>query len=77
MPSQNKESAEKSKPRRNLLLYYSGMAAQFLVVIGLMVLAGLKADQYLGVLFPIFIWLLPLLTIAGLIIKAVRDTSNK
>lgn len=77
MPSQNKGSTEKSKPQRNLLLYYSGMAAQFLVVIGLMVFIGLKADQYLDVIFPIFIWLLPLLTIAGLIIKAVRDTSNK
>jgi hypothetical protein len=53
------------------------MAAQFLVVIGLMVFIGLKADEYLKVSFPIFVWLLPLLIIAGLIIKAIRDTSNK
>jgi hypothetical protein len=77
MPSQNKSENNKSKPQRNLLLYYSGMAFQFLAVIGLTVFIGLKADQYLEVSFPIFIWSLPLLIIAGLIIKAVRDTSNK
>lgn len=77
MPSQNKTKNNNSKPQRNLLLYYSGMAFQFLAVIGLMVFIGLKADHYLGVSFPIFIWLLPLLIIAGLIFKAVRDTSNK
>jgi hypothetical protein len=77
MPSPNKSIEGKKKPQRNLLLYYSGMAAQFLVVIGLMVFIGLKADEYLKVSFPIFVWLLPLLIIAGLIIKAIRDTSNK
>lgn len=77
MPSQNKSENNKSKAPRNLLLYYSGMAFQFLAVIGLMVFIGLKADQYLDVSFPIFIWLLPLVIIAGLIFKAVRDTSNK
>jgi hypothetical protein len=77
MPSQNKTEKNNSKPQRNLLLYYSGMAFQFLAVIGLMVFIGLKADQYLAVSFPIFIWLLPLMIIAGLIFKAIRDTSNK
>jgi hypothetical protein len=76
MPSQNKSADNKDKPPRNILLYYSGMAAQFLVVIGIMVFAGLKLDNYMGVSFPVFVWLLPLLIIAGLIIKAVRDTSK-
>jgi hypothetical protein len=76
MPSQNKTSINKGKPPRNLLLYYSGMAIQFLVVIGLMVFAGLKVDNYLEVSFPVFVWLLPLMVITGLIIKAVRDTSK-
>ncbi len=76
MPSPNKSTDNKGKPPRNLLLYYSGMAAQFLVVIGLMVFAGLKLDNYLGVSFPVFVWLLPLMIIAGLIFKAVRDTSK-
>jgi len=77
MPSQNKFSGKNKKPQRNLLLVYSGLAAQFLAAIGLMVFIGLKADDYLGVSFPILVWLLPLLIITGLIIKAVRDTSKK
>jgi hypothetical protein len=52
------------------------MAAQFLFAIGIMVFAGLKVDNYTGVSFPVFVWLLPLIIIAGLIIKAVRDTSK-
>jgi hypothetical protein len=76
MPSPNNTPDKKDKPPRNLLLFYSGMAAQFLVVIGLMVFAGLKVDNYLGVSFPVFVWLLPLVIIAGLIFKAVRDTSK-
>ena len=76
MPSQNKTTDGQDKPNRNILLYYSGMAAQFLVVIGIMVFAGLKVDNYMGVSFPVFVWLLPLIIIAGLIIKAVRDTSK-
>lgn len=76
MPSPNKSTDNKGKPPGNLLLYYSGMAAQFLVVIGLMVFAGLKVDNYLGVSFPVFVWLLPLMVITGLILKAVRDTSK-
>jgi hypothetical protein len=77
MPSQNKFSGKNKKPQRNLLLLHSGLAAQFLATIGLMVFIGLKADEYLGVSFPILVWLLPLLIITGLIIKAIRDTSKK
>jgi hypothetical protein len=76
MPLPNKTTEDKAKPVKNLLLRYSGLAAQFLVAIGLMVFAGLKVDNYLGVSFPVFVWLLPLLVIAGLIIKALRDTSK-
>lgn len=76
MPSPNKTSDNKGKPPKNLLLFYSGMAAQFLVIIGLMVFVGLKVDNYLGVSFPVLVWLLPLIIIAGLIFKAVRDTSK-
>jgi hypothetical protein len=76
MPLPNKTTKDKTKPVKNLLLRYSGMAAQFLVAIGLMVYAGLKVDNYLGVSFPVFVWLLPLMVITGLIIKALRDTSK-
>lgn len=77
MPSQNKEDDSTKKSSNNLLLRYAGMAFQFLAVIGITVYAGYKADQWLALSFPVFVWLLPLIVITGLIIKVVRDTSKK
>jgi len=77
MLSQNKDENDPKKPGDNLLLRYAGMAFQFLVVIGITVYAGYKADQWLALSFPVFVWLLPLIVITGLIIKVVRDTSKK
>jgi hypothetical protein len=77
MQSQNKDEEAKKKFGDNLLLRYAGMAFQFLVVIGITVYAGYKADQWLALSFPVFVWLLPLIVITGLIIKVVRDTSKK
>lgn len=59
------------------LMEYAGMGAQFLVSIGVGVFLGNKADQWLKILFPLLVWLLPLLIITGLIIKIVKDTSRK
>ena len=77
MQSQNKDEEDRKKFGDNLLLRYAGMAFQFLVVIGITVYAGYKADQWLALSFPVFVWLLPLIVITGLIIKVVRDTSKK
>ena len=77
MQSQNKDKEANKKFGDNLLLRYAGMAFQFLVVIGITVYAGYKADQWLALSFPVFVWLLPLIVITGLIIKVVRDTSKK
>ena len=77
MQSQNKDEEDRKKFGDNLLLRYAGMAFQFLVVIGITVYAGYKADQWLALAFPVFVWLLPLIVITGLIIKVVRDTSKK
>jgi hypothetical protein len=53
------------------------MAARFLAVIGLLVYLGLKADSLIGTRFPIFVWMLPLLGILGLVVKAVVDTDKR
>jgi len=59
-----------------LLLEYTGMAAKYLVVLGISVWAGFKADQLISFDFPLFVWLLPFLCVVGLVIKAVLDTSK-
>ncbi len=59
------------------MMQYAGMATQFLVVTGITVFAGLKADQWLNWTVPIFVWVLPLLAIIGMIYTIIRRISNK
>lgn len=62
----------------NKQLYrYAGMAMQFLVSIGLGVFMGLKIDQWTGMSFPLFVWLLPLLIISGMLYFFIKDTSSR
>ena len=56
---------------------YAGLAMQFLVSIGICVFIGLKADEWLHISIPLFIWLLPLLAIAGVIYNILKDTAKK
>jgi Putative F0F1-ATPase subunit Ca2+/Mg2+ transporter len=76
MPSPNKEQ-DKKNSNKQVLYQYAGMATQFLVVIGIMVYAGLKADQWLNWPMPIWVWVLPLLAIVGMIYGIIRRISNK
>jgi hypothetical protein len=62
---------------QKLLLQYTGMAAKFLAVIGLLAYLGLRADRMVGIPFPILVWLLPLAGIVGLVVKAIVDTDKK
>ena len=62
---------------RNLLWRYAGLATQFLLGIGLCVFAGMKLDDWLKLNTPVAVWVLPLLLITGVIIKVVKDTSQK
>ncbi|HUZ59535.1 MAG TPA: AtpZ/AtpI family protein [Hanamia sp.] len=58
------------------LLQYAGMGMQFLVSIALGIFIGLKIDKWLHFSFPLLVWILPLLIIAGLTIKIIKDTSK-
>jgi hypothetical protein len=61
----------------NDLLRYAGLGAQILVSIGLAVFAGLKLDQWIGLPFPLLVWLLPLLVLSMMIVKLIKETSKK
>jgi hypothetical protein len=63
--------------RNKLLFQYAGFAAQLMVSLGLSVYVGLWADRKFHIKFPLLIWVLPLLVLAGMILKAIKDTSNK
>lgn len=68
---------KKPKSNSKLLLQYSGLAFQLLAAIGLAVYAGIYLDKWINTKFPLFLWLLPLTVIAGMIFKAIKDTSKK
>jgi len=63
--------------RRKELLRYAGLSAEVFASVGLSVFLGIKADKWLYVPFPVLAWLLPLLVILVLVIKLVKETSNR
>jgi Na+/H+-dicarboxylate symporter len=65
------------KNNNSLLLKYAGLATQLAIAIGLSLYIGLKLDDWLHFNSPIFVWLLPLLVIASVIFKIVKDTAPK
>lgn len=58
-------------------MYYASMAAQILTGLGLTTWAGLWLDKKKGNAKPMFTWLLPVLLLIGILIKAVKDTNKK
>ncbi len=65
------------KNDNSLLLKYAGLAMQLFVALGLAVYLGLKLDGWLALKNPIFVWVLPLIVIAAIIYKVIKDTSPK
>ena len=68
---------DKRQEANRQLMRYAGLGFQFLVGIGLALYAGMKADEWLNLSFPLLVWLIPLLIIVGVIIKTVVDTGKK
>jgi len=58
-------------------MQYAGLAFQMMAGLGLAVYIGYEADKWIKWRIPVFIWLLPLVTIIAMLIKAVKDTSKK
>ena len=68
---------QEQKSNKQLLLTYAGLAFQLLASAGLATYAGFWLDKWIKMNFPLFIWVLPLVVIIAMIIKAVKDTSKK
>ncbi len=58
------------------MLRYAGLGTQMLVSIGIAVFIGLKTDKWLHTL-PLFSCVLPLLVLAVIFYKLMRQTGNK
>jgi hypothetical protein len=68
---------KKNISNKNLLLQYAGIGAQITAGLLVFVFAGKWIDSKLKFSFPLLIWLLPFIFIVGMIIKTIKDTSNK
>jgi len=68
LPQQNKDTNKK------YLMRYAGLATQMLISLGIAVFIGVKADKWLKLSFPILPWLLPLLTLAAIIYRIIKET---
>ncbi len=67
----------KDKTGKQLLLQYSALAFQLLASVGIGLYLGFLLDRWIKLKIPLFVWLLPLLVIIVMIIKAIKDTSKK
>jgi len=68
--------SNKNASNKQLLLQYASIGSQLLAGLIITVFAGKWIDEKLHFSFPILIWLLPLVFLVGMILKAVRDTSK-
>ena len=59
---------------KKYLMRYAGLATQMLVSLGIAVFIGIKADKWLKLSFPILPWLLPLLVLAAIIYRIIKET---
>jgi len=71
LPDNNKTS------NKRLLAEYASIGAQILAGLIISIFAGKWIDGKLPFSFPVFIWLLPLIFIIAISVKAIKDTSNK
>ena len=70
-------SNKKNTSNKNLLIQYAAIGTQLLAGLIITVFAGKWIDAKLHFSFPVLIWLLPLIFIIGMLLKAVKDTSKK
>jgi len=56
---------------------YAGLGMQLFVSLGLAVFAGYKADKWLGMKFPVFVLVLPLIVLFLIIYKLIKETSKR
>lgn len=59
------------------LLRYGSMGTQIFVALGLSVFIGLKADKWLKISAPLLVVVLPVIVLAGIIYKIVKETGKQ
>jgi F0F1-type ATP synthase assembly protein I len=68
---------DKKPQNNNLLTTYLSFAWQLIAGIALFIYIGIQADKWIKTKTPLLVWILPLLVIIAMMIKVIRDTTNK
>jgi hypothetical protein len=58
-------------------MQYAGLAFQLMAGLGVGVFAGIKADDWLGISFPLLTWLMPFMILLAMFVKIFKDTSPR
>ena len=69
--------SKQQKPNNSRdVLRFAGLGAQIFVSLGIAVLVGYKADDWLGSPIPLLVWVLPLAVLCMMIYKLIKETSK-
>jgi len=68
----NKNKLQEPKKQFDNFIRYSSLAFEMIVIMGIGVFAGLKIDQWLDLSFPVFTFVLMILSVVGAIYHAIR-----
>jgi F0F1-type ATP synthase assembly protein I len=68
---------DKKPQKNNLLMQYLSFAWQLIAGIAIFFYIGKLIDRWINTSTPLMIWIFPLLVIVAMLIKVIRDTSNK
>ena len=71
------ESRQPSNKNYSDLLRYASMGTQIFVGLGLAVFIGFKVDKWLKISAPLLVLILPVVALAGIIYKIVKETSKR
>ena len=66
-----------TEKEENNILRYASLGTQLLVAIALTLWFGNWLDKKMSLTTPVFAWLLPLVAIVGMMIKLIKETSQK
>ncbi|MFN2456716.1 MAG: AtpZ/AtpI family protein [Chitinophagaceae bacterium] len=56
---------------------YAGLGMQIFVSLGIAVFIGYKADKWLRISIPFFIWFLPFIVLFMMIYRLIKETSKR
>ena len=71
------KSRQQSNKSYKELSRYAGLGMQLFISLAIAVFLGYKADQWIAIGIPLLVWLIPLITLALILYKIIKETSKR